>query len=90
MLKVNRWVATVGVAEFLSRIEAIRLCARFAGGDWGDICEDDARMNDEAVKDGVSRIMGTYQVRGVTVWIICEVIDTQGTRAATMLFPSEY
>lgn len=43
---------------------------RHALGDWGDLCEDDKRANDEAVLDG-ERILSAYKTNlGVAFWII--------------------
>ena len=65
--------------------------ARHAKGDWGEVCADDKRLNDESVKDG-SRIMSTYcTAKGERLWIITEAADESGNRAATtILLPDEY
>ena len=65
--------------------------ARHARGDWGEVCAEDARLNDEAVKDG-SRILSAYRTaKGERIWIITEAADDSGNRAATtILLPDEY
>jgi len=57
---------------------------RHVTGDWGDLCEEDKKLNDEAVKDS-SRILSAYRLEktGVKVWVITEAADDQGQRAAT-------
>jgi hypothetical protein len=64
---------------------------RHANGDWGEVCPDDARANDEALKDG-SRILSAYTIKtGVKIWIITEASDEKGHReATTILLAQEY
>lgn len=66
--------------------------SRHARGDWGeDLCEEDRRLNDQALADG-SRILSAYRTRkGVKIWIITEAADDHGRRACTTcLLPSDY
>ena len=68
------------------------LVGRHVVGDWGDLSEDDRRLNDQAVKDG-SRILSAYILNdGKTkVWVLTEAEDDHGNRAATtLLLPDEY
>lgn len=69
-------------AEFLTR---------HAAGDWGEVCPDDAKLNDEALKDG-SRLLSAYTLRsGVRIWVITEAVGDDGQRASTtILLPEEY
>ncbi len=69
--------------------EVAQALRRHAQGDWGDTPADDAALNEEAVKDG-SRIMSSYQIGGIRIWIITEVVDEDGGRATTILLPEEY
>lgn len=64
---------------------------RHAVGDWGDLSEEDKRLNDEALKDG-SRLLSAYVLRnGERIWLITEAEDDRGHRAATtVLLPEEY
>ena len=66
------------------------LC-RHAAGDWGDVCDDDAALNDQALLDG-SRILSAYKTsQGVKLWIITDAADDNGNRqCTTILLPSEY
>lgn len=74
--------ATQNPGEFL---------ARHLRGDWGDLCDEDRRLNDLALRDG-SRILSAYTTRaGHRTWIITEAQDDDGHRATTMiLLASEY
>ena len=61
-------------------------------GYWGgDLCEDDHRLNDEALIDG-SRLLSAYRtLRGVKLWIITEAVGDDGQRASScVLRPEEY
>lgn len=60
---------------------------RYAKADWGDTCEEDAIMNNEAVKDS-DRILAVYihKPSDTTIWIITE----WDRSVTTILFPSEY
>jgi hypothetical protein len=61
-------------------------------GDWGDVCESDAELNNEAVAhegdlDKQMRVMSVYKTsRNQTIWCITEY-DRSVT---TILLPSEY
>jgi hypothetical protein len=60
-------------------------------GDWGEVDEEDWAMNDQALVDG-SRLLSVYRTpRGVRLYVITEVEDDGGHRAATtILLPEEY
>lgn len=58
---------------------------RHASGDWGDMCEDDKKANENALKVG-ERLFSAYEHAGRKVWIITEADRS----ATTILFPEEY
>jgi hypothetical protein len=59
---------------------------RHVRGDWGEVCEDDRRLNDEALSDG-SRLLSLYTTGdGAKLWVITAA-DRSST---TILLPSEY
>ena len=54
--------------------------------DWGDTCEEDAKQNNDAIKNG-ERILAVYKYDDdITIWIITEA-DRSRT---TILFPEDY
>lgn len=60
--------------------------SRHMEGDWGEVCDGDKRLNDEAVVDG-SRILSAYKTKlGEKIWIITEA-DRSVT---TILLPEQY
>ena len=64
---------------------------RHVRGEWGELCDEDRELNDQAITDG-SRIMSVYRTRhGQEIWVITEAADDRGQRAATtILLPDEY
>ena len=91
--ELGQIVATPGALEALKAAgqgpgEFLR---RHTSGDWGDLCEEDRRLNDLAVRDG-SRILSSYKTKGgAKLWIITEAVDDDGRRSATtLLLADEY
>jgi hypothetical protein len=86
-------VATPGALEAhqMAGQLATDFLQRHARGDWGDVYEEDRRLNDEALING-SRLLSAYRTAlGEKLWIITEAADDSGKRAATtILLPSEY
>lgn len=59
-----------------------------AAGDWGDICEEDKKTNEESLDErNPRRVMSAYKLSGERVlWIITE----WNREATTVLMPDEY
>jgi hypothetical protein len=60
--------------------------ARHASGDWGEVNEEDQKLNDEALVHG-DRILSAYRtLKGVRLWLV-----TEADRSSTVaLLPQEY
>jgi hypothetical protein len=86
-------VATPGALEALAAAgqTADALLARHLAGDWGDLDDEDRRLNDRAVVDG-GRILSAYALKsGVKLWVITEAEGGRGRRASTcLLLPEDY
>ena len=85
-------VATPGALALLERLQkpASELLQRHITGDFGDLCSEDIKSNNDAVQDG-GRIFSSYVLEGEKVWLITEACDDRGTRAVTtLLLPHEY
>lgn len=62
--------------------------SRYILCDWGDTCEEDKHMNDDAVKNG-ERILAEYREPNHESWRIW-IITEWDRSATTILFPEEY
>lgn len=85
-------VATPGALRELARAGQTphEFLARHVSGDWGDVCPDDWKLNDEALIDG-SRLLSAYKLKTGVLWIITEAADDEGHRVCTtILKPEEY
>lgn len=84
---LGRLVATPAALDLLASagVLPLTLLERHQRGDWGDLCADDARQNDEALKLG-DRLLSSYTVAGGKVWVITEADRS----ATTLLLPEEY
>lgn len=82
----GKWVVTRGVAERMKDEEFAFFITesinKFLQGDWGDTCEEDSKLNDEAVKSGEDRIVARYD----NIFIITE----WDRSVTTILFTDEY
>ncbi len=93
-LSLGQVVATPGALAELEKSEQtpLEFIKRHSRGDWGDeLCEEDRRLNDEALVDG-SRLLSAYKLNTrEKIWVITEAADEDGNRAATtVLLPDEY
>lgn len=79
---------------------AAALLHRHLSADWGQVCADDAALNDEAVHTG-ARVLSSFAIGAkAIVWIITDAVsevDAQGQLldpprrlCTTILLPSEY
>ena len=105
--ELGQIVATPGALALLQATgrSAASLLARHMHGDWGDICRDDAALNEIAITDG-SRIMSVYRLVDAeklkatpmqkranlpNVWVITDGSNDDGKREyTTLLLPEDY
>ena len=76
-------------------VSPFQLIARHVTGDWGDVCDEDAQANEQALELG-GRLMSVYGITvpmednetsaSIRVWVITEA-DRSVT---TILLPEEY
>lgn len=89
--ELGKFVTTTSVAELTVKCDEFDefvadSLKRYADCDWGDMCEEDKAMNDEAVKNG-ARIFAAYDhSKFGQLWIISEA-DRSST---TVLLSSKY
>jgi hypothetical protein len=86
-------VATPGALEALAKSGQTPdfFLAKHVQGDWGEVCSEDKKLNDEALVDG-SRLLSAYRtLKNERIWVITEAADDDGKRlTTTTLLPSEY
>ena len=82
---------TVATPAALSAIEEAEqtpdiFIRRHQGGDWGDVCKDDAEANELALKDG-SRLFSVYHTaKKIKLYVITE----WDRSATTICLPEDY
>ena len=87
-LPLGRLYATPGAIEALERSgqSPLEFLVRHGRGDWGEVCAEDWRLNDESRTNG-TRILSAYRTKsGDRIWVITEADRS----ATTVLLPEEY
>lgn len=87
-LELGQIVATTGVDAWFTparRVAVAECIVRHRHGDWGDVCDEDAALNDAAVEQEC-RVLSAYTVEDTKLWIITE----WDRSVTTVLFPEEY
>ena len=85
-LNLGVLVQTPGVDEMIAIDEVMAALRRHETGDWGDMCDDDKQVNDEAVREGWRVLSSWKDSKGEQFWIVTEA-DRSVT---TVLLPEEY
>jgi hypothetical protein len=83
--ELGQTVATCGVTSELTPADILILLRRHACGDWGELCEEDRKCNEDGLKHG-DRLLSAYTVRGKKYWVITE----SDRSVTTVLKPDEY
>ena len=90
--ELGEMTMTAGMRDRFATDEAFRKfvtlsVGKYITGDWGDICADDKKRNENALIVG-DRVFASYRrpSTGETIWIITE----SDRSATTILFPEEY
>lgn len=78
-------VVTTNAVTRLSRREIHAGLRRHAGGDWGDLDDEDRQQNELALKHGC-RLLSAYGQGDRKFWVITEADRS----ATTILLPSDY
>jgi len=78
-------VITANAQETLDPTEVQQGLARHAAGDWGDVCPEDAELNEHSLEEG-SRLLSAYGAGERRFWIITEADRS----ATTILLPQDY
>jgi len=85
---LGQLVATPGALDALAESgqSPADFLSRHVRGDWGNVCDEDKQLNDEALVRR-ERVLSAYRTRkGIRIWVI-----TEADRSSTCLFlPEEY
>src|SRR3954469_13998066 len=82
---LGRIVITSNAAGRLDTIAVNEGLRRHASGDWGDLCPEDAALNDQALIHG-GRLVSAYGTGENRFWVITEADFS----ATTVLMPEDY
>lgn len=97
LFELGQLCQTPGAQDVLQRyqVSPFQLLTRHVTGDWGDICQEDAQANNEALHEG-SRVLSSYtlppplseseKLPPAKVWVITEADQS----VTTILLPEEY
>ena len=93
-MKLGQLVMTCEISQVLENNSdfsrhVVSSLTRYQALDWGNCCEEDAALNDEAVKTGEDRILAVYKHPTREDWRIW-IITEWDRSATTILFPHEY
>ncbi len=88
---LGKTVMTSGVNNKIAESEKfareIKICMeKYITCDWGDLCNEDKEMNDNALRNGNDRVLAAYDTSEGKVYIITE----HDRSATTILFADEY
>lgn len=92
-------VATPGILQSVSPERMMECLGLHARGDYGNVCPEDAELNNRATHDG-SRILSAYAIDPTKpskgygencIWILTSATDDNGNRESTcIMLPEEY
>ncbi len=66
--------------------EVLKAMLRYKNHDWGEMSEEDKKLNDEALRNATDRILAAYETSQGKIYIITEY----DRRYITILFSHEY
>ena len=84
--RIGQLTITPGARDQLSPDEIFAAVKRHANCDWGDLCKEDKKQNDLALKSGGRLFSAYHSTDGTKFWIITEADRS----ASTILLPEEY
>lgn len=85
LFELGQTVATPAAVEALGE-NIISLVTRHVTGDFGDLCEEDIKLNNEAIANKNDSILSAYNVNGEKFYVITE----WDRSVTTVLLTSEY
>ena len=83
---LGQTVITRTAMDTLTQEDVMKALARHAAGDWGDVCEEDFRENEQSLDQGF-RLFSVYHAKDGTKFYIITEADRSAT---TVLLPEDY
>lgn len=89
--KLGKVVMTRGICNCIGNDEnfgkeILKAFLRYKKCDWGEMCQEDKDMNNEAIRNGNDRILAAYETSKGKIYIITE----WDRSITTILFAHEY
>ena len=78
-------VITANAQATLDPADVQQGISRHARGDWGEVCPEDAQLNEDGLEQG-GRLMSVFRSRDKRFWIITE----WDRSVTTVLMPEDY
>ncbi|TYG35307.1 hypothetical protein FW755_09485 [Lonepinella koalarum] len=82
---VGRLLVTPTIMELFAYEKIVDLLIRYGSRDWGDLCDEEKSLNDQAIENG-NRILARYQIDDEKIYIITE----SDRSCTTVLMSYEY
>ena len=82
---IGELVITANAQAQLEPAAVQQAITRHVAGDWGEVCPDDAELNEEGLKQG-DRLLSVYRSGETVFWIITE----SDRSVTTVLMPEDY
>ena len=82
----GRLLCTPNAMNHVSMEEMMGAFGRHQRGDWGEVCPEDWRSNDQALRQGM-RILSAYRT---STWYKFWIITEADRSATTILLPEDY
>lgn len=87
---LGKLVMTSGIQNIINenpnyQYELVNYLNRYLNEDWGDLCDSDKQMNEDAIKNN-ERILASYATTGGSIYIITE----RDRSYTTILLRNEY
>lgn len=88
--QLGKLVMTSGIRNIINekpsyQYELVNYLNRYMNEDWGDLCDDDKQMNEDAIRNN-ERLLASYVTSGGNIYIITE----RDRSYTTILLRSEY
>lgn len=93
--QTGQLVQTAGIANEIANdskfsMQVAASLNRYVQGDWGDLCEEDKELNNNAVKSNDDRILAAYNLNTTEGAKKVYIITEWDRSVTTILFASEY